>query len=41
MPRLLPDVRCGFFDRAIPVAELPDGYRAMADRSSLKVRVSF
>ncbi|CAM5407930.1 hypothetical protein SALBM311S_04484 [Streptomyces alboniger] len=28
------------FDRAVPLAEVPDGYRAMDDRSALKVRIT-
>lgn len=43
----LPDVLSGaigpgpVFDRAVPLAEVPDGYRAMDDRSALKVRITF
>ncbi|MEU9959727.1 hypothetical protein [Streptomyces sp. NPDC050982] len=29
------------FDRANPLAEVPDGYRAMDDRSVLRVRITF
>ena len=44
IPKLLPDVLSGAlgpgrFDRAGPLAEVPDGYRAMDDRSALKVRI--
>ncbi|MEV6506322.1 hypothetical protein AB0M61_09375 [Streptomyces sp. NPDC051642] len=28
------------FDGAVPLAEVPDGYRAMDDRSALKVRIT-
>ncbi|MEV0443775.1 alcohol dehydrogenase catalytic domain-containing protein [Streptomyces spectabilis] len=47
IPELLPDVLSGaldpgpVFDRAVPLAEVPDGYRAMDDRSALKVRITF
>jgi threonine dehydrogenase-like Zn-dependent dehydrogenase len=45
IPELLPDVLEGkvqpgrVFDRTIGLGEVPDGYRAMADRSALKVLV--
>ncbi|MFE0465363.1 IMP dehydrogenase, partial [Kitasatospora sp. NPDC058965] len=29
------------FDRTVSLAEVPEGYRAMDDRSALKVRISF
>ncbi|WP_405649816.1 hypothetical protein OHU25_00730 [Streptomyces sp. NBC_00117] len=29
------------FDRAVPLAEVPDEYRAMDDQSALKVRITF
>ncbi|MER6159522.1 hypothetical protein ABT147_28895 [Streptomyces sp. NPDC001868] len=47
IPKLLPDVLSGaigpgpVFDRAVPLAEVPHGYRAMDDRSALKVRITF
>jgi threonine dehydrogenase-like Zn-dependent dehydrogenase len=47
IPKLLPDVLSGaldpgpVFNRAVPLAEVPDGYRAMDDRSALKVRITF
>ncbi|MGC5234450.1 hypothetical protein [Streptomyces albogriseolus] len=28
------------FDGAVPLAEMPDGYRAMDDRSALNVRIT-
>ncbi|WP_405534694.1 hypothetical protein [Streptomyces sp. NBC_00075] len=45
-PELLPDALCGgldpgpVFDGAVSLAEVPDGYRAMDDRSALKVRIT-
>ena len=42
---LLPDVLEGriepgrVFDRTVPLDEVPDGYRAMADRQALKVLI--
>ncbi|MFJ2828386.1 hypothetical protein ACIPC1_12430 [Streptomyces sp. NPDC087263] len=47
IPELLPDVLAGVlvpepvFDRAVPLAEGPDGYRAMDDRSAPKTRICF
>ncbi|WP_030677533.1 zinc-dependent alcohol dehydrogenase family protein [Streptomyces sp. NRRL B-1347] len=47
IPELLPDVLSGaldpgpVFDRTVPLDEVPDGYRAMDDRSALKVRITF
>ncbi len=45
IPKLLPDVLSGpggpVFDHAVPLAEVPDGHRAMDHRSALKVRVTF
>jgi len=47
IPKLLPDGLSGaldpgpVFDRVVPPADVPDGYRAMDDRSSLKVRITF
>jgi threonine dehydrogenase-like Zn-dependent dehydrogenase len=43
---LLPDVLDGtvepgrVFDRTVPLEEVPDGYRAMADREALKVLIN-
>lgn len=45
LPELLPDVRDGtldpapVFDRTVDLAGVPDGYRAMDDRTALKVLV--
>ncbi|MFB9908803.1 zinc-dependent alcohol dehydrogenase family protein [Allokutzneria oryzae] len=47
IPQLLPDVLDGriepgrVFDRTIGIGEVPDGYRAMADREALKVQIAF
>ncbi|QIY65652.1 zinc-dependent alcohol dehydrogenase family protein [Streptomyces sp. RPA4-2] len=47
IPELLPDVLSGaidpglVFDRTIGLDGVPDGYRAMDDRSALKVRIAF
>ncbi|WP_392666800.1 hypothetical protein [Streptomyces sp. LN785] len=47
LPKLLPDVLSGVldpgpvFDHAVPLAEVPDGHRAMDHRSALKVRVTY
>ncbi|SCG42371.1 zinc-dependent alcohol dehydrogenase family protein [Micromonospora humi] len=47
LPELLADVLAGtidpspVFDRSVPLDGVPDGYRAMDDRSALKVRVTF
>ncbi|MGW1888592.1 hypothetical protein [Streptomyces sp. NPDC001970] len=46
IPQLLPDALSGaldpgpVFDGAVPLAEVPDGYRAMDDRSALKARIT-
>lgn len=46
IPKLLPDGLSGalgpgpVFDGAVPLAEVPDGYRARDDRSALKVRIT-
>jgi hypothetical protein len=46
IPELLPDVLDGkmepgkVFDRTITLDEVPDGYRAMADRQALKVLIA-
>ncbi|GAB2988768.1 hypothetical protein GCM10023080_063020 [Streptomyces pseudoechinosporeus] len=46
IPKLLPDALSGaldpgpLFDGAVPLAEVPDAYRAMDDRSALKVRIT-
>ncbi|MEV5782277.1 MULTISPECIES: zinc-dependent alcohol dehydrogenase family protein [Streptomyces] len=47
IPELLPDVLSGaidpglVFDRTIGLDGVPDGYRAMDDRTALKVRIAF
>ncbi|MFE4645914.1 zinc-binding dehydrogenase [Streptomyces sp. NPDC056730] len=47
IPELLPDVLSGaiepglVFDRTVDLDGVPDGYRAMDDRSALKVRITF
>ncbi|MFF2144943.1 zinc-dependent alcohol dehydrogenase family protein [Kitasatospora sp. NPDC058190] len=47
IPELLPDVLSGaidpglVFDRTVDLDGVPDGYRAMDDRTALKVRVAF
>ncbi|WP_393074914.1 zinc-dependent alcohol dehydrogenase family protein [Streptomyces sp. LN704] len=47
IPELLPDVLSGaidpglVFDRTVGLEGVPDGYRAMDDRSALKVRIAF
>ncbi|MFJ4187585.1 zinc-dependent alcohol dehydrogenase family protein [Kitasatospora sp. NPDC089509] len=47
IPELLPDVLSGaiepglVFDRTVDLDGVPDGYRAMDDRSALKVRIAF
>ncbi|MGW3631123.1 zinc-dependent alcohol dehydrogenase family protein [Streptomyces sp. NPDC005122] len=47
IPELLPDVLSGaidpglVFDRTVGLDGVPDGYRAMDDRSALKVRIAF
>ncbi|WP_069886737.1 zinc-dependent alcohol dehydrogenase family protein [Streptomyces luteocolor] len=47
IPELLPDVLSGaidpgrVFDRTVDLDGVPDGYRAMADRTALKVRIAF
>ncbi|MEU8515428.1 zinc-dependent alcohol dehydrogenase family protein [Kitasatospora sp. NPDC048722] len=47
IPELLPDVLSGaidpglVFDRTVALDGVPDGYRAMDDRSALKVRITF
>ncbi|MEE1788511.1 zinc-dependent alcohol dehydrogenase family protein [Streptomyces sp. SP17BM10] len=47
IPELLPDVLSGaidpglVFDRTVTLDGVPDGYRAMDDRSALKVRIAF
>ncbi|MEV5982454.1 zinc-dependent alcohol dehydrogenase family protein [Streptomyces sp. NPDC052114] len=47
IPELLPDVLSGaidpgrVFDRTVGLDGVPDGYRAMADRTALKVRIAF
>jgi threonine dehydrogenase-like Zn-dependent dehydrogenase len=46
IPELLPDVLDGkvrpgqVFDRTVTLDEVPDGYRAMADRQALKVLIA-
>ncbi|MFG2606598.1 zinc-dependent alcohol dehydrogenase family protein [Streptomyces sp. NPDC048514] len=47
IPQLLPDVLSGaiepglVFDRTVHLDDVPDGYRAMDDRTALKVRIAF
>ncbi|MFC4019953.1 zinc-dependent alcohol dehydrogenase family protein [Micromonospora sp. GCM10011542] len=47
LPELLGDVLAGridpspVFDRSVSLDEVPDGYRAMDDRSAVKVRIAF
>ncbi|GAA2234781.1 alcohol dehydrogenase catalytic domain-containing protein [Kitasatospora cystarginea] len=47
IPELLPDVLSGaiepglVFDRTVDLAGVPDGYRAMDERTALKVRIGF
>jgi hypothetical protein len=47
IPELLADVLAGtldpspVFDQTVPLDEVPDGYRAMDERTALKVRISF
>ncbi len=47
IPELLADVLAGtidpglVFDRTVALDGVPDGYRAMDDRSALKVRIAF
>ncbi|MEV7216115.1 zinc-dependent alcohol dehydrogenase family protein [Kitasatospora cineracea] len=47
IPELLPDVLSGaiepgaVFDRTIGLEEVPEGYRAMDERTALKVRIAF
>ncbi|MFD7902983.1 IMP dehydrogenase, partial [Kitasatospora sp. NPDC059747] len=47
IPELLPDVLSGaidpglVFDRTVTLDGVSDGYRAMDDRSALKVRIAF
>ncbi|MFD9689468.1 zinc-dependent alcohol dehydrogenase family protein [Kitasatospora sp. NPDC059146] len=47
IPELLPDVLSGaidpgaVFDRTVDLDGVPDGYRAMDDRTALKVRIAF
>ncbi|WP_410814948.1 zinc-dependent alcohol dehydrogenase family protein [Micromonospora sp. 067-2] len=47
LPELLADVLVGridpspIFDRSVSLDEVPDGYRAMDDRSAVKIRITF
>ena len=47
LPELLADVLAGVidpapvFDRSVPLSGVPEGYRAMDERTALKVRVTF
>ncbi|MEW1616553.1 MULTISPECIES: zinc-dependent alcohol dehydrogenase family protein [unclassified Streptomyces] len=47
IPELLPDVMSGaidpglVFDRTVDLDGVPDGYRAMDDRTALKIRIAF